>query len=92
MKTMYQIQAAIAKGGFSLQELNDLSQFINSVKTNSAKQSLSVGDAVWVVQKTKRTPGTIESIKVKKAIVNMRGSRYNVPLSMIERVEGSHTI
>lgn len=84
MKTMYQIQAAIAKGGFSLQELNDLSAFVNSVKTNSAKQSLSVGDAVWVVQKTKRTPGTIESIKVKKAIVNMRGSRYNVPLSMIE--------
>ena len=84
MKTMYQIQAAIAKGGFSLQELNDLSAFVNSVKTNSAKQSLNVGDAVWVVQKTKRTPGTIESIKVKKAIVNMRGSRYNVPLSMIE--------
>ena len=84
MKTMYQIQAAIAKGGFSLQELNDLSAFVNSVKTNSAKQSLSVGDQVWVVQKTKRTPGTIESIKVKKAIVNMRGSRYNVPLSMIE--------
>lgn len=84
MKTMYQIQAAIAKGGFSLQELNDLSAFVNSVKTNSAKQTLSVGDQVWVVQKTKRTPGTIESIKVKKAIVNMRGSRYNVPLSMIE--------
>ena len=84
MKTMYQIQAAIAKGGFSLQELNDLSAFVNSVKTNSAKQSLNVGDSVWVVQKTKRTPGTIESIKVKKAIVNMRGSRYNVPLSMIE--------
>lgn len=84
MKTMYQIQAAIAKGGFSLQELNDLSAFVNSVKTNSAKQSLTVGDSVWVVQKTKRTPGTIESIKVKKAIVNMRGSRYNVPLSMIE--------
>ena len=84
MKTMYQIQAAIAKGGFSLQELNDLSAFVNGVKTNSAKQSLSVGDSVWVVQKTKRTPGTIESIKVKKAIVNMRGSRYNVPLSMIQ--------
>ena len=67
-----------------MQELNDLSAFVNSVKTNSAKQSLSVGDSVWVVQKTKRTPGTIESIKVKKAIVNMRGSRYNVPLSMIE--------
>ena len=79
-----EIQNAIAKGNFSLAELNDLQTFIAGVKTSSAKASLKVGDAVWVVQKTKRTPGVIESIKVKKAIVDMRGSRYNVPLSMIE--------
>ena len=79
-----EIQNAIAKGDFSLAELNDLQTFIAGVKTSSAKASLKVGDAVWVVQKTKRTPGVIESIKVKKAIVDMRGSRYNVPLSMIE--------
>tara|TARA_Y100001937_G_scaffold22082_1_gene31370 strand:- start:247 stop:504 length:258 start_codon:yes stop_codon:yes gene_type:complete len=79
-----EIQNAIAKGNFSLTELNDLQTFIAGVKTSSAKASLKVGDAVWVVQKTKRTPGVIESIKVKKAIVDMRGSRYNVPLSMIE--------
>ena len=81
---LFEIQNAIAKGDFSLAELNDLQSFIAGVKTSSAKASLKVGDAVWVVQKTKRTPGLIESIKVKKAIVDMRGSRYNVPLSMIE--------
>ena len=81
---LFEIQNAIAKGDFSLAELNDLQTFIAGVKTSSAKASLKVGDAVWVVQKTKRTPGVIESIKVKKAIVDMRGSRYNVPLSMIE--------
>ena len=81
---LFEIQNAIAKGNFSLAELNDLQSFIAGVKTTSAKASLKVGDAVWVVQKTKRTPGVIESIKVKKAIVDMRGSRYNVPLSMIE--------
>ena len=81
---LFEIQNAIAKGNFSLAELNDLQSFIAGVKTSSAKASLKVGDAVWVVQKTKRTPGVIQSIKIKKAIVDMRGSRYNVPRSMIE--------
>ena len=48
------------------------------------KASLSVGDDVWVVQKTKRTAGTITKVNVKRAIVNMQGRSYNVPLSMIE--------
>ena len=81
---LFEIQNAIAKGDFSLAELNDLQSFIAGVKTSAAKATLKVGDAVWVVQKTKRTPGVIDSIKVKKAIVDMRGSKYNVPLSMIE--------
>jgi hypothetical protein len=81
---LFEIQNAISKGNFSLSELNDLQTFIGGVKTSAAKATLKVGDSVWVVQKTKRTPGVIESIKVKKAIVDMRGSKYNVPLSMIE--------
>ena len=79
-----QIQAQIAGGNFSNSELSDLISFVQGVKTRQFKASISVGDSVWVVQKTKRTPGIVESIKIKKAIVNMRGSRYNVPLSMIE--------
>lgn len=78
------IQTAIAAGDFTTTELNNLIQFVQAVKTRQAKSTISVGDSVFVVQKTKRTPGIVEQIKIKKAIVSMRGSRYNVPLSMLE--------
>lgn len=78
-----QIENAIANGQFSNAELSSLSNFIQGVKTRQTKQSIREGDAVWVVQKTKKTPGVVESIKIKKAIVSMNGTRYNVPLSMI---------
>ena len=81
---LLEIKQAIKNGNFSLSELNELSAFTNSVKTLNAKASLSVGDNVFVVQKTKRTPGVITKVNVKKAIVDMRGRSYNVPLSMIE--------
>ena len=48
---------------------------------------IKVGDSVYVVQKTKKTLGVITDIKIKKALVRMNGSMYNVPLSMIEPVE-----
>ena len=79
-----EIKLAISKGEFSLDELNQLTNYIQSVKVNQAKKSLKVGDDVFVVQKTKRTYGVIRDIKIKKAIVSMRGKQYNVPLSMIE--------
>jgi hypothetical protein len=82
--TLSQIQKAITAGSFTTTELNNLVQYIQGVKTRQAKSSISVGDSVFVVQKTKRTPAVVESIKIKKAIVSMRGARYNVPLSMLE--------
>tara|TARA_B110000908_G_scaffold66500_1_gene80548 strand:+ start:183 stop:440 length:258 start_codon:yes stop_codon:yes gene_type:complete len=78
------IQNDIARGNFSTTELNNLITFIQGVKTSQVKSSIGVGDNVFVVQKTKRTPGVVLSIKIKKAIVEMRGQRYNVPLSMLE--------
>jgi|TARA_B110000977_G_scaffold116595_1_gene150610 hypothetical protein len=78
------IQNDIARGNFSTTELNNLVTFIQGVKTSQVKSSIGVGDNVFVVQKTKRTPGVVLSIKIKKAIVEMRGQRYNVPLSMLE--------
>jgi len=81
---LLEIKQAIKNSNFSLSELNELSAFTNSVKTLNAKASLSVGDNVFVVQKTKRTPGVITKVNVKKAIVDMRGRSYSVPLSMIE--------
>ncbi len=68
----------------SLSELNELSAFISECKTMLGKSSLSVGDNVFVVQKTKRTRGVITKMNIKKAIVDMNGILYNVPFSMLE--------
>ena len=68
----------------SLSELNDLSSFIRDCKTMLGKSSLSVGANVFVVQKTKRTPGVITKMNIKKAVVDMSGRLYNVPFSMLE--------
>ena len=80
------IKSAISKGHFDLQQLNELRSFIVSVSISNAKRSISVGDNVWIVQKTKREQGVVVKVNIKKAIVEMRGGRYNVPLSMLEVV------
>ena len=48
------------------------------------KSALTVGANVFVVQKTKKTPGIITKMNIKKAIVDMSGRLYNVPFSMLE--------
>jgi hypothetical protein len=80
------VKSAISKGHFDLQQLNELRSFIVSVSVSNAKRSISVGDNVWIVQKTKREQGVVVKVNIKKAIVEMRGGRYNVPLSMLEVV------
>ena len=68
----------------SLSELNEISSFVNECKTLLGKAVLSVGANVFVVQKTKKTPGVITKMNVKKAIVEMSGMKYSVPFSMLE--------
>ena len=68
----------------NLTELNALSTYIKECKAHLGRTTLSVGMEVWVVQKTKRTPGVITKMKLKKANVDMRGGSYNVPFSMLE--------
>jgi len=68
----------------NLSELNELSAFINDCKTILGKSALSVGSDVFVVQKTKKTPGVITKMMIKKALVNMRGRIYRVPFTMLE--------
>ena len=68
----------------SLSDLNDLTSFINDCKTMLGKSALSVGSKVNVVQKTKKTPGVITKMMVKKALVDMRGRIYRVPFAMLE--------
>ena len=70
--------------GLSLTELNQVLDMVYDVKTLKAKSVLSVGANVFVVQKTKKTPGVIEKVNQTRAIVNMKGRSYNVPFSMLE--------
>jgi len=83
---MIDIKKAIQSGNFSLAELNELGAYISAVKVMNAKTSISIGDKVYVVQKTKKTLGTVTKINIKKAIVQLPQGSYNVPLSMIEAV------
>ena len=70
--------------GLTISELTQVQGLIQEVKTMKAKSALTVGADVFVVQKTKKTPGVIEKVNQTRAIVNMKGRSYNVPFSMLE--------
>ena len=70
--------------GLSLTELNQVIDMVYDIKTLKAKSVLTVGANVFVVQKTKKTPGVIEKVNQTRAIVSMKGRSYNVPFSMLE--------
>ncbi len=79
-----EIKQAVLKGGFSNEELEGLVSYTRGIMTQQTKAAIQVGQQVYVVQKTKKTLGTVEAVKVKKALINLPNGRYNVPLSMIE--------
>lgn len=71
----------------SLAELNALSSFVNEVKVLNAKSTLTVGMKVYIVQKTKKTLGTITKVNQKKCLVKTDsaiGTVYTVPMQMLE--------
>ena len=71
--------------GLSLTELNQVLDMVYDVKILKAKSVLTVGARVYVVQKTKKTPGTVRKVNKTRAIVTMaNGGDYNVPFSMLE--------
>lgn len=82
--TIAQISKQINQAGFSNTELSALIQNIQSIKASNAKMSLTEGAACFVIQKTKRTPGTILKVNKTRCVVEMKGGKYNVPMSMLE--------
>ena len=70
--------------GLTMSELTQVQKIVQDIKTMKAKAALSVGANVFVVQKTKKTPGVIEKINQKKALVRMKGTLYTVPFTMLE--------
>ena len=67
-----------------LSELNNLMDFIRDVQIINAKASLTVGQKVYVVSKTKKESGTLIKIKQKRCTVDIGGRMYSVPMSMLE--------
>jgi len=80
---LHELKTAILTSDLDIESINRLQDILEDKKTIEAKETFSVGDKVWVVQKTKRTEGIIEKMAIKKAVVSMRGARYRVPFSML---------
>ena len=77
--------------GLSITELNQIQKLISDIKVMKAKSGINVGDRVYVVQKTKKTPGTVVKINKTRALVDMVRSpitgetaTYQVPFTMLE--------
>ena len=68
----------------SLAELNAVSSLVNDLKTELGKKTIVAGAKVYVVQKTKKTLGTVVKVKIKRATVDLPNGRYSVPLGMLE--------
>ena len=69
------------------EQLAEVYNFGKDILDALAKASFTAGDGVFVVQKTKKTYGKIIEIKLKKAVVQMKGQQYRVPLSMLEEAD-----
>ena len=82
---LYEIKTAILTSDLNIQSINRLIDILEDKKTMDAKAKISVGDDVWVVQKTKRSKGIVTKIAIKKAVVDIENEgSYRVPFSMLE--------
>ena len=86
LTTLVKNVAALTDGN----ELNEIAKAIKIARKRIdrvAADTFSVGMNVMVVQKTKSTPGMIVKVNRTRCLVDMNGSRYNVPNSMISSEE-----
>ena len=65
-------------------QLKDTKVLIDTIIKNKVKYGVSVGAEVYIVQKTKRTPGIITKIMQSRCLVKMKDMTYRVPMTMIE--------
>ena len=65
--------------------LNEVMDFARELMVMNGKLEFTPGTKVYVVQKTKKTPGVIVRILQKNAVVTLdSGGNYRVPMSMLE--------
>ena len=84
MKNVAEIAREINSNNLTVKQLNGLMDAIQSMIQSKARASLYVGQAVFVVQKTKRTLGVIEKINSTRCLVQMPNGKYQVPMGMLE--------
>jgi len=68
----------------SITQLNDTKAMIDVLIKSKVKSEMKVGTKVFVVQKTKKTPGVITKIMNSKCLVDLSGRIYRVPMTMLE--------
>ena len=68
----------------NITQLNDVKSMIDTLIKNKVRNEMKVGTKVFVVQKTKKTPGVITKIMNSKCLVDLSGRIYRVPMSMLE--------
>jgi len=68
----------------SITQLNDTKAIIDTLIKQKVKNEMKVGTKVFVVQKTKKTPGVITKIMNSKCLVDLMGKIYRVPMTMLE--------
>jgi FKBP-type peptidyl-prolyl cis-trans isomerase 2 len=68
----------------SITQLNNTKAMIDTLIKQKVKNEMRVGTKVFVVQKTKKTPGVITKIMNSKCLVDLSGRIYRVPMTMLE--------
>lgn len=88
MTSVEDIIREIKVGQFTNEELNRMGQAIQFARAQLAhevKRELFPGARVYFKDRYgSRVTGTVESVKIKKAIVSTGAYRYNVPINMLE--------
>ena len=84
-----QINSAILQGNFTNEQLNSILDAVKFARTqlrDQVRRELKIGELVQF--KSTRNgmvyKGTLESIKIKNAIVETQAGRYKVPMNMLE--------
>jgi len=67
-----------------IEDLKLTKDLITDLIKNKIKSTLKVGMNVFIIQKTKKTPGVITKINQKKCLVKSGMTTYQVPMSMLE--------
>lgn len=90
MVPIQEVNSSIMFGDFNAEQLNSVLMAVKYRRSVLAKQQARVlcqGDSVRFESRGLTYFGTVERIKIKKALVKVGNhARYNVPLSMLEPV------